>query len=62
MSDAKIIEVNLSEYYLRNTRLENNPTNQKSSQFYQKVFESIKNKGIINPLTVVKKKIDMRYS
>jgi ParB-like chromosome segregation protein Spo0J len=62
MSDAKIIEVNLSECYLRNIRLENNPTNQKSSQFYQKVFESIKNKGIINPLTVVKKKIDMRYA
>ena len=56
MSNAKIIEVNLSECYLRNNRLENNPTNQKSSQFYQKVFESIKNKGIINPLTVVKKK------
>lgn len=56
MSNAKIIEVNLSECYLRNTNLEKNPTNHKSSQFYQKVFESIKNKGIVNPLTVVKKK------
>ena len=38
---------------MRNKGLELNPKNQKQTTLYKNVFESIKEKGLINPLTVV---------
>lgn len=38
---------------MRNRGLELNPKNQKQTTLYKNVFESIKEKGLINPLTVV---------
>jgi hypothetical protein len=46
-------KVKLSSCYLRNRGLELNPKNQKQTTLYKNVFESIKEKGLINPLTVV---------
>ena len=46
-------KVKLSSCYLRNKGLELNPKNQKQTTLYKNVFESIKEKGLINPLTVV---------
>jgi ParB-like chromosome segregation protein Spo0J len=38
---------------LRNRGLELNPKNQKQTTLYKNVLDSIKEKGLINPLTVV---------
>ena len=42
--------VSLKNIFLRNKSLENDPRNQRESPFYQRVRNSIKEKGIINPL------------
>ena len=55
MDKYKIITVDISQCYLRNKKLENNPENQKKGEFYQKVLESIKEDGMKNPLTGVEK-------
>ena len=55
MSKYEIVTTHISHCYLKNSKLENNPKNQKDSKFYQDVLESIKEQGMINPLTGVKK-------
>ena len=42
--------VPIEKVFLRNKSLETNPKNQRESNFYQRVRDSIKEKGIINPL------------
>jgi len=45
--------VPLEKLFLRNQQLQKNPNNQKESPFYQKVRDSIREKGIINPLLCI---------
>ena len=45
--------VPLEKVFLRNKNLETEPWNQRESLFYQKVRDSIKKKGIINPLLCI---------
>ena len=45
--------VPIEKLFLRNRQLENNPQNQKESPFYQKVRDSIKRRGIVNPLLCI---------
>ena len=45
--------VPLEKVFLRNKNLEAQPWNQRSSPFYKKVRDSIKDKGIINPLLCI---------
>ena len=45
--------VPLEKVFLRNQKLEAAPWNQRESSFYQKVRDSIKKRGIINPLLCV---------
>jgi ParB-like chromosome segregation protein Spo0J len=45
--------VPIEKLFLRNRQLENNPSSQKESPFYQKVRDSIKNRGIVNPLLCI---------
>jgi len=45
--------VPIEKVFLRNQQLENNPNNQKESPFYKKVRDSIKKKGMINPLLCI---------
>ena len=45
--------VPIEKVFLRNQQLQQNPHNQKESPFYQKVRDSIKEKGIINPLLCI---------
>ena len=45
--------VSLKNIFLRNKSLEEDPRNHKESPFYQKVRNSIQEKGIINPLLCV---------
>jgi len=45
--------VPLEKVFLRNKKLEAQPWNQRSSPFYKKVRDSIKDKGIINPLLCI---------
>jgi len=45
--------VSLKKVFLRNKSLEAQPWNQRESPFYQKVRDSIKEKGIINPLLCI---------
>ena len=45
--------VPLAKVFLRNTKLEAQPWNQRTSPFYKKVRDSIKEKGIINPLLCI---------
>jgi len=45
--------VPLEKLFLRNQQLQKNPNNQRESPFYQKVRDSIKKKGIINPLLCI---------
>jgi len=47
--------VPIEKVFLRNQQLEKNPHNQKTSPFYKKVRDSIKKKGIVNPLLVIEK-------
>ena len=55
MSEYEIVTIPISQCYLRNIKLENNPKTQKDSDFYQSVLKSIKENGMVNPLTGVKK-------
>ena len=45
--------VPIEKVFLRNKSLEAQPWNQRESPFYQKVRDSIKKKGIINPLLCI---------
>ena len=47
--------VPIEKVFLRNQQLQQNPHNQTTSPFYQKVRDSVKKKGIINPLVCVQK-------
>jgi ParB-like chromosome segregation protein Spo0J len=45
--------VPIEKVFLRNKNLAAQPSNQRESPFYKKVRDSIKNKGIINPLLCI---------
>jgi len=45
--------VPLEKVFLRNQQLQKSPDNQKSSPFYKKVRDSMKEKGMINPLLCI---------
>ena len=45
--------VPIEKVFLRNQKLESNPNNQRTSPFYQKVRDSMKKKGMINPLLCI---------
>ena len=45
--------VPIEKVFLRNKNLEAQPWNQRESPFYKKVRDSIKKKGIINPLLCI---------
>ena len=45
--------VPIEKVFLRNQQLQNNPNNQKESPFYQRVRDSMKKKGMINPLLCI---------
>ena len=45
--------VPIEKLFLRNRQLENNPQGQKESPFYKKVRDSMKKKGMINPLLCI---------
>jgi len=45
--------VPIEKLFLRNRQLEINPQGQKESPFYKKVRDSIKKRGIINPLLCI---------
>ena len=45
--------VPIEKVFLRNKSLEAQPWNQRSSPFYKKVRDSIKDKGIVNPLLCI---------
>jgi ParB-like chromosome segregation protein Spo0J len=45
--------VSIEKVFLRNQQLEKNPHNQKESPFYKRVRDSIKKRGMINPLLCI---------
>ena len=45
--------VSIEKVFLRNQQLQKNPHNHTTSLFYQKVRDSIKKRGIINPLLCI---------
>ena len=45
--------VPIEKVFLRNQQLQKNPHNQTESPFYQKVRDSMKEKGMINPLLCI---------
>ena len=45
--------VPLKKVFLRNQQLQKNPHNQTSSSFYKKVRDSMKEKGMVNPLLCI---------
>ena len=45
--------VPLEKLFLRNQQLQNNPKGQKESPFYKKVRDSMKKKGMVNPLLCI---------
>ena len=45
--------VPIEKLFLRNQQLQQNPHNQRTSPFYKKVRDSIKKKGMINPLLCI---------
>jgi len=45
--------VPIKKVFLRNQQLQQNPHNQTGSPFYQKVRDSMKKKGMINPLLCI---------
>ena len=45
--------VPLEKLFLRNQQLQNNPKGQKESPFYKKVRDSMKKRGMVNPLLCV---------
>ena len=46
--------VPIEKLFLRNQQLQKNPSGQKESPFYQKVRDSMKKNGMINPLLCIK--------
>ena len=46
--------VPIEKVFLRNQQLQKNPHNQTTSPFYKKVRDSIKKRGMINPLLCIK--------
>ena len=48
--------VPIEKVFLRNQQLQKNPNNQRTSPFYQKVRDSMKKKGMINPLLCIETK------
>jgi len=51
--------VPIEKVFLRNKKIEAAPWNQRESPFYQKVRDSIKKRGIINPLLCIQ--VEDRY-
>ena len=47
--------VPIEKVFLRNQKLQKNPSHQKESPFYKRVRDSIKKRGMINPLLVIEK-------
>ena len=47
--------VPIEKVFLRNQQLQNNPNSQKESPFYKKVRDSMKKRGMVNPLLVIEK-------
>ena len=47
--------VPIEKVFLRNQQLQQNPHNQTTSPFYQKVRDSMKKRGMVNPLLVIEK-------
>jgi len=45
--------VPIEKLFLRNQQLANNPEHQRESPFYQKVRDSMKNRGMVNPLLCI---------
>ena len=45
--------VPIEKVFLRNQQLQKNPNNQKGSPFYQKVRDSMKKRGMVNPLLCI---------
>ena len=45
--------VPIEKLFLRNQQLQKNPNNQKESPFYQKVRDSMKKRGMVNPLLCI---------
>ena len=45
--------VPIEKVFLRNQQLQKNPNSQKESPFYQRVRDSMKKKGMVNPLLCV---------
>jgi len=45
--------VPIEKVFLRNQQLQNNPNSQKESPFYQKVRDSMKKRGMVNPLLCI---------
>ena len=45
--------VPIEKVFLRNQQLQNNPNNQKESPFYQRVRDSMKKRGMVNPLLCI---------
>ena len=45
--------VPIEKVFLRNQQLQKNPSSQKESPFYQKVRDSIKKRGMVNPLLCI---------
>jgi len=47
--------VPIEKVFLRNQKLQKNPNTQRESPFYKKVRDSMKNRGMVNPLLVIEK-------
>jgi len=47
--------VSIEKLFLRNQKLQKNPKGQRESSFYKRVRDSMKKKGMINPLLCVQK-------
>ena len=47
--------VPIEKVFLRNQQLQKNPNTQKESPFYKKVRDSMKKRGMVNPLLVIEK-------
>ena len=47
--------VPIEKVFLRNQQLQKNPHNQTESPFYKKVRDSMKKRGMVNPLLVIEK-------
>ena len=45
--------VPIEKVFLRNQQLQKNPSGQKESPFYQKVRDSMKKRGMVNPLLCI---------